>query len=193
MTDHTSLLDRPLQGRKLAWIVVLAATIIALDLVVKRLVTDALGPEADSHEWWLAGNVVGLEYTRNSGAAFGIFQGNAELLAALSIVISLGLTWLMLVEISRPLWSVLAAGLLLGGSIANQISRLGDGYVTDYFAVGPWPRFNVADSAITTGVAIFFVALLFQPSESSTPQASADATSTVQPSQEGNIQRDRHA
>lgn len=193
MTDHTSLLDRPLQGRKLAWIVVLAATIIALDLVVKRLVTDALGPEADSHEWWLAGNVVGLEYTRNSGAAFGIFQGNAELLAALSIVISLGLTWLMLVEISRPLWSVLAAGLLLGGSIANQISRLGDGYVTDYFAVGPWPRFNVADSAITTGVAIFFVALLFQPSESSTPQASADATSTVKPSQEGDIQRDRHA
>lgn len=193
MTDHTSLLDRPLQGRKLAWIVVLAATIIALDLVVQRLVTNALGPEADSHEWWLAGNVVGLEYTRNSGAAFGIFQGNAELLAALSIVISLGLTWLMLVEISRPLWSVLAAGLLLGGSIANQISRLGDGYVTDYFAVGPWPRFNVADSAITTGVAIFFVVLLFQPSESSTPQASADATSTVQPSQEGDIQRDRHA
>ena len=193
MTDHTSLLDRPLRGRKLAWIVVLAATIIALDLVVKRLVTDALGPEADSHEWWLAGNVVGLEYTRNSGAAFGIFQDNAELLATLSIVISLGLTWLMLVEISKPLWSVLAAGLLLGGSIANQISRIGDGYVTDYFAVGPWPRFNVADSAITIGMAIFFVALLFQPSESSTPQASADATSTDQPSQEGNIQRDRHA
>ena len=193
MTDHASQFNRPSWGRKLAWVVVLAATMIALDLVVNWLVTNALGPGAETHEWWLAGNVVGMEYTRNSGAAFGIFQGNAELLAALSIVISLGLTWLMMVEVSGPLWSIMAAGLLLGGSIANQISRLGDGYVTDYFAVGLWPRFNVADSAITVGVAIFFVALLFQPDASSTQQASPDATSTRQPPQEGNIQRDRHA
>lgn len=179
--------------RRVAWIAALATAIVALDLIVGRMVTDALGPQADSHEWWLVGDIIGFEYARNSGAAFGIFQGNPELLAALSIVISLGLAWLMVVEIPRAVWSIVAAGLLLGGSFANQIGRLGDGFVTDYIAVGPWPRFNVADSAITVGVAIFFVTMLFQSDGSSASQAASGDAVTEPDPQEGRVQRDRHA
>jgi signal peptidase II len=47
-----------------------------------------------------------------------------------------------------------AAGLLAGGALGNLIDRLAAGEVTDYIAVGSWPPFNVADIAITCGVAL---------------------------------------
>lgn len=150
---HTTLM--------LARIAVLATVVVVVDLIVGRVVTAALGPDAERHAWWLIGDDVGLEYVRNTGAAFGIFEGNPELLAALSILISFGFVWLILGEMTNALWATLAAGLLLGGAAGNLIGRIVDGFVTDYLAVGPWPRFNVADSAITVGVAIFLIALVF--------------------------------
>jgi signal peptidase II len=57
----------------------------------------------------------------------------------------------------------LAAGfaLILGGAVGNLIDRLRFGSVVDFldFYIGSWhwPAFNVADSAITTGIAIFLL------------------------------------
>lgn len=140
---------------------VLAAAVIAVDRFVGRAMTEALGPGADRHSWWLIGDDVGLEYVRNTGAAFGVLKGNPELLGAVSIAVCIGFVWLILNEMSRATWAVLAAGLLVGGAASNLLGRFVDGYVTDYVALGPWPRFNVADSAITVGVGIFVISLLF--------------------------------
>ena len=63
---------------------------------------------------------------------------------------------------------ILSAGLALifGGAIGNLIDRLRFGKVVDFldFYVGKmhWPAFNVADSGITVGVAIFLVHLVFR-------------------------------
>jgi signal peptidase II len=43
-------------------------------------------------------------------------------------------------------------GLLLGGAVGNLIDRFRLGYVVDFVAVGIWPKFNIADSALTNGV-----------------------------------------
>lgn len=140
----------------------IALVVLAADLVVKRAITTALGPDAEQHAWWLIEDVIGFEYVQNTGAAFGIMQGNAELLAAASLLAGAGFVWLLLHELGTSVWTKLSGGFIIGGGAGNLVERFSDGYVTDYIAVGSWPRFNVADSAITVAIAIFAIALLRQ-------------------------------
>ncbi|MEM6531287.1 MAG: signal peptidase II [Myxococcota bacterium] len=56
--------------------------------------------------------------------------------------------------------------LVFGGAVGNFIDRLRLGYVIDfidwhYYDVYTWPTFNVADSAITVGVIIMVIEMLF--------------------------------
>ena len=146
---------------QLLTIVAIVVAVVSLDLLVKRLITVALGPSADAHSWWVFEGWLGFEYGRNTGAAFGLFQGNAELLAAMSVLVAGGFCWLIFNEITSRSVRIASVGLILGGAIGNLIERVWSGFVTDFVAVGPWPRFNVADSAITIGVAIFVFGMLF--------------------------------
>jgi signal peptidase II len=47
--------------------------------------------------------------------------------------------------------TMLALGLILGGTVGNLIDRAFIGHVTDFIKVGPWPDFNVADSSVVVG------------------------------------------
>ena len=47
--------------------------------------------------------------------------------------------------------TMLALGLLLGGTLGNFIDRAFIGHVTDFIKVGPWPDFNIADSSLVVG------------------------------------------
>src|SRR5437763_234659 len=53
----------------------------------------------------------------------------------------------------------LALALILGGALGNLVDRLSTGEVVDFILVGwrrwYWPVFNVADSAVSIGVALF--------------------------------------
>lgn len=140
---------------------IVALLVVALDQLTKRWMTAWIGPEADRHARWLVSDTVGIEYVRNTGAAFGLFQGNPELLTAVAILVTAGLVWLVLLEVSSPGWAMLTIGLLVGGSTGNLIDRVANGYVTDFFAFGPWPRFNIADTAITVGITVFAVTVIF--------------------------------
>jgi signal peptidase II len=51
-------------------------------------------------------------------------------------------------------------GLALGGSFTNTLDTSRRGGVIDYIRVGSWPVFNVADLALTSGVAGLAVELL---------------------------------
>ena len=51
------------------------------------------------------------------------------------------------------------SGCVAGGALGNLADRLRAGEVTDYIEIGSWPPFNLADVAITVGVAVF--ALIF--------------------------------
>lgn len=70
-----------------------------------------------------------------------------------------------------------ALGLVLGGAIGNLLDRLfrgdglADGLVVDFIDIGPWPNFNVADSAIVVGIMAILWASLRNPSEQSSPRA----------------------
>lgn len=58
-------------------------------------------------------------------------------------------------------WQAIALALILGGAIGNVIDRIHLGYVIDfidvYYQQWHWPAFNIADSAIFLGVAMFII------------------------------------
>jgi signal peptidase II len=61
--------------------------------------------------------------------------------------------------------SRVAFGLIVGGALENIVDRLRDGVVTDFFQVGTFPIFNVADSCITIGVVLLLVAMMWEERE----------------------------
>jgi signal peptidase II len=107
-----------------------------------------------------------LTYAQNTGAAFSIFYGHVEILTVVSCIgVILLLIYLFYVSRKYPAldtaMSRIALGLILGGAIGNLIDRMTLGYVRDFIDVGPWPIFNIADSATTVGVIIFAIFILF--------------------------------
>lgn len=116
----------------------------------------------------LLGDHVGWQLVYNPGAAFG---------TPVPVWALLVVTVLIVVIVARALpgtaslLQAVAYGLLLAGGLGNAIDRLvrptviGErsgffrGEVVDFVAWGTFPRFNVADSAITVGFVLLMVAL----------------------------------
>ena len=103
-----------------------------------------------------------LTYVHNKGAAFSFLSeaGGWQrwFFATLAFIISAVLSvWLARLQKHETLLAV-ALSLVLGGAIGNLIDRLAYGYVIDFLDVyyngWHWPAFNIADSAITLGVAL---------------------------------------
>jgi len=131
---------------------VITAIVVVLDQFTKWLVTRNLGPEKPDHRAAIFSRHVAIRYVENSGAAFGIFRGQTLVLtvAALAVVATLIVSYQ---RARNPSWQLIwGLGLLLGGALGNLIDRVRLGYVVDYVAISIWPKFNIADSAITLGV-----------------------------------------
>jgi signal peptidase II len=111
-----------------------------------------------------------IHYVENTGAAFGILQGKQIFLTLVSIIAIGVLLFLIIYEREEKRGMLYALALILGGTCGNLIDRLRLGYVVDflqfYVKFGGnhyyWPSFNVADSAITTGVGILIIVTLWQ-------------------------------
>ena len=99
----------------------------------------------------------------NRGVSFGLLQAEVDLarwgLALFSTVVAVGLAvWAR--RVTRP-WVAVALGLIIGGALGNMIDRVRFGAVADFLDFSrllpfPWV-FNVADSAISIGVALLIV------------------------------------
>ncbi len=105
----------------------------------------------------------------NHGAAFSFLnsQGGWQrwLFIVITIVISSGvLIWMGKTPRKKLLLSI-ALALVLGGALANLWDRVSLGYVVDFidFHVNTWhwATFNIADSAVSVGVVMLVVDLLF--------------------------------
>jgi len=110
-----------------------------------------------------------LTHVLNPGAAFGFLSGapaaiRHPLFTAISIFAVLFIIYYRARHRQmRLLPSVGLAG-ILGGAVGNLIDRLRLGMVVDfldfYYGAYHWPAFNVADSAITIGVALMVLEIL---------------------------------
>jgi signal peptidase II len=133
--------------------------VIIVDQVAKAGIVAWIGPGQQSHRWELAGRLLALEYVENTGAAFGILAGRVWLLSVMAIVVGCGFLVAFRKELPENRLLQVGIGLILGGAIGNLIDRLRLGHVVDFIAAGTFPKFNVADSAISIGLALLAVAV----------------------------------
>ena len=131
--------------------------IIALDQTTKLLIRSYM--EIGSS--WPATGWVRITHGINTGSAFGLFPNQTEFLLLASVIAIGFLVYFYRTHVPPKLTFKSAVGLQLGGAIGNLIDRIRNGAVTDFVDVGPWPIFNVADSAIVIGVIVLLVAVLF--------------------------------
>lgn len=105
--------------------------------------------------------VLSFTFTENTGAAFSFFQNAGTLLslaALVALAVIAGSIWS-----PRPLAEVVGLSLIAGGAAGNLYDRLTrgdnvfDGPVIDWIRFPNFPIFNLADTAITIGVAVILV------------------------------------
>ena len=107
----------------------------------------------------------------NAGAAFGMFSGLPDIyrwsaLGVVSLLALLVVFRFMLKEARGDRASELALSAILAGAVGNIIDRFRFDAVVDfldfYWGDNHWPAFNIADSAISLGVAVLIIRMLFE-------------------------------
>ncbi|RMG03081.1 MAG: signal peptidase II [Nitrospirae bacterium] len=111
---------------------------------------------------------------KNTGAAFGLFRGLGN---PFFIALSVAAICFILYLILRDDSDLLSLSFILGGAAGNLIDRIRLGYVVDFldFYLGKhhWPAFNIADAALTVGISLLFIRMVFEQRrrpETSNPQ-----------------------
>lgn len=130
----------------------IAGVVVGVDQLTKAAIAAWLGRSSSSHRVDIVGGVLGLHYVENTGAAFGVLPDRRAMLSVLALLVLGGLVVYYRRLVHRSPVVTLGMGLLVGGALGNIIDRARLGHVIDFIAVGAWPKFNVADSAITIGV-----------------------------------------
>ena len=159
---------------------IVASPVIILDQATKWwVVTIFMNPPRVVEVWPFFSVVM----VWNRGVTFGFlddtpFWGQWAFVGLALAIVAVLLLWPRRAETK---WRAAAIGLIIGGALGNVIDRVHYGAVVDFldfhaygavadfldFHIGThyWPAFNIADSAITVGVAILFFDALFGPKE----------------------------
>ena len=136
-----------------------AAAAYLVDRISKWLVESRLARRPPLE---LIPGVLQLNYTQNSGGAFGLGGSASWLFAGATIAVSVAIL-LLSTRVHRTAVAV-GMGLVLGGGLGNLTDRIirGDGFfsgrVVDFIDLRVWPVFNVADACIVVGALIIVFA-----------------------------------
>jgi len=150
-------------GKMLRWLI-LSVLVLVADQATKQWVLAALQP----YEVIPVLPVLNLTLVFNEGAAFSFLATASGWQRWFFIALAVVITAVLVVWLARlkPHERITAAGLSLvaGGAVGNLVDRLLYGHVVDfldfYWRSWHWPAFNVADSAITIGVALLLLEAL---------------------------------
>lgn len=147
---------------RLLW---LSVVVIVLDQASKWLISQTF----DEYEVLTVWPVFNLTLVYNTGAAFNFLSDAGGwqrwFFVTIAVVISLVMV-LWLRRLDRGEWLTgVGLALIVGGAIGNLIDRLWLGKVVDFLQWHwhdwYWPAFNLADSAISLGVALLLIDGLF--------------------------------
>ncbi len=149
-------------SKKILLILPIVAVIVFFDQWTKTLVERTIPIGGSISPVKFLGDFLQILHWKNTGAAFGIFQNANLILMFLTSIIILVLNWYYFSMKESNLPIQIGLSLAIGGAIGNLIDRITQGYVTDFLSLGRFPIFNVGDSAVTVGVGIMVLALLFE-------------------------------
>ena len=138
------------------------APIILLDQFTKYFVRKfiVLGSQIDVMPF------LNIVYLKNTGIAFGMFQGFNQLLSVISAIVLAVITFWFIFE-SRTEGKLfnISFALILSGGVSNYFDRAYFGFVTDfidfYVSTYHWYTFNIADASISIGAFLLAYYYLF--------------------------------
>lgn len=141
----------------------LSAAVLVADQAAKAALAATLRP---GQEVVLVPGLLSLTHHRNPGLAFGVLSG-APLPAqrAVLVTVQVALVVGLLVYLRRlapaATGARVAVACIVGGALGNLVDRVRLGSVVDFVHLSwrgyGWPDFNVADAAITVGVALLLL------------------------------------
>lgn len=143
--------------------------VIVLDQATKMMIRQ-MPPDG---EYRIIGNLLRIVHVENSGAAFGMFEGNTRFLLILPAIIIVAAVFYILRASGEGMTGKLekiSLTLIVSGGIGNMIDRFIYGQVTDMISFSFFPPvFNVADIAVTCGCGLLILSLLTDGRFDSTP------------------------
>lgn len=132
-------------------------------------------------------------FIRNPGAAFSIGTDYTWVFTIIMVIVSVAII-LQVRKVASWGWAV-ALGLVLGGALGNLTDRLfrepsfGQGHVVDFIALPNFAIFNIADSAVVSGVVLIVLLTLrgigLDGTRDTDGSAAASSTDTPSGSSEG--------
>jgi signal peptidase II len=153
------------------WLLLIAAGVLLFDRISKVWICARLPYPT----YGFPGQIVVIEgffnlvNVGNTGAAWSLFSGRNTALAMLDLATLIAI-FIWRQKLGLRIWTVqIAFGLLCGGILGNLFDRLLYRHVVDFldfhFGSYVYPTFNVADSGICVGVAIYLIYSLFVPDQ----------------------------
>lgn len=140
---------------------VIAAIVMLIDQFTKQLANAHQVGETFST---LIPGVLQFTLVHNTGAAWGMFGDWTNGLVVLGLVVCIFiLCFVMFNSNNTNALMVISCSLIFAGGLGNAIDRFINGYVVDMIEVVfiEYPVFNVADCAITIGVVLLCINMLF--------------------------------
>ncbi|WP_334115987.1 signal peptidase II [Ligilactobacillus sp.] len=137
---------------------VVMTLIVVIDQLVKYAVASSIKLNSSIS---VIDGILSLAHIRNYGAAWSMLLGQIWFFVIISIVSLAVMAFFFRKLRNKPLY-LTGLSLMIGGTIGNFIDRLRLGYVVDMFQLDfiNFPIFNVADCALTIGVAVILIAML---------------------------------
>jgi len=172
MAESPFAKENRLGGRLELWVPLL---VILLDQFTKWLVRTRV-PLHGSVE--VIPNFLDITHVRNTGAAFGFlnavdFPGKTVVIAVVAVCALIGVSVYAGTLAREHLLPRLGMALIIGGAAGNLIDRILVGSVVDfvdaYWGTVHFWAFNVADSAITVGVALMILDMIGTRTHASNP------------------------
>jgi signal peptidase II len=146
---------------------ILFSLVAVIDVIVDQLSKAWIRSNIPFGESYFQAGFFRIIDIRNTGAAFGLFQGGTAVLAVLSVLAAIAI--LLFAFFVRHRFSFLhtglgrvTLGLILGGIVGNMLDRVRLDYVTDFLDFTYWPTFNVADASVVVGIILLAYCLLFR-------------------------------
>lgn len=143
--------------------ILLIALLTAFDQLTKYMITSSFELYESK---MVIQNILSFTYIRNTGVAWGMFQGKRIIFLVLTAVVLLFCFYIFANIAEQKKYRLLRIALivLVSGAVGNMIDRIKLGYVVDFFCVEfiDFPIFNVADIFVVVSMIGIFLLIMFK-------------------------------